>query len=72
MQERLELEAKLQSEEKELDYLEPFLRQMNLDPSSAKLTSQQALKLKQDCLANLKQRLIDQANLIQFRFEKVT
>ena len=30
---------------------------------------QQALKLKEDCLLDLKTRLIDQANMIQKRFE---
>jgi hypothetical protein len=72
IQERLEMEAKLQSEEKELDYLEPFLAQLNTDDmQNGKLTRQQAYKLREDCLANLKQRLIDRANLIQARFEKV-
>ncbi len=52
----------------ELDYLAPFLAQIG---SPDKLTRQQAFRLKEDCLADLKQRLIDQANLIQARFEKV-
>jgi len=62
-----------QREEKEMDYLEPFLIQMDVvDVKNVKLTRQQALKLRDDCLANLKQRLIDKANLIQARFEKVS
>jgi len=61
-----------QREEKEMDYLEPFLIQMDVvDVKNVQLTRQQALKLRDDCLANLKQRLIDKANLIQARFEKV-
>ena len=36
-----------------------------------KLLRPQAQKLKEDCLADLKSRLIDKANLIQARFEKV-
>lgn len=52
----------------ELDYLAPFLAQIG-DPE--KLTRQEAMKLKEDCLSDLKQRLIDKANLIQSRFEKV-
>ena len=52
----------------ELDYLAPFLAQMG---NPEKLSRQQAFKLKEDCLADLKQRLIDKANLIQARFEKV-
>jgi len=71
-QEKLEMEAKSQSEEKPLDYLEPFLAQLNPDEiRDGKLTRQQAYKLREDCLAHLKQRLIEKANLIQSRFEKV-
>ena len=62
------MEEKKRREEMELDYLAPFLAQIG-DPD--KLTRQQALKLKEDCLADLKMRLIDKANLIQARFEKV-
>ncbi|KAL7885365.1 hypothetical protein AOLI_G00056600 [Acnodon oligacanthus] len=67
--ERLAEEELLQKEEKELDVLAPFLAQLG-DPES--LTQQQALQLRTDCLAELKQRLIDRANLIQARFEKET
>jgi len=52
----------------ELDYLAPFLAQVG-DPE--KITPKLAYKLKEDCLSDLKQRLIDKANLIQARFEKV-
>ena len=48
--------------EMELDYLAPFLAQLGDPPT---LTKMQASKLKSDCLADLKQRLIDKANLIQ-------
>ncbi len=67
-QERLQLEEKLRKQEMELDYLAPFLAQMGIPE---RLTRQQAYRLKEDCLADLKQRLIDKANLIQARFEKV-
>lgn len=61
-----------QREEKEMDYLEPFLVQLNVDDvKNVALTRQQALKLRDDCMADLKQRLIDKANTIQGRFEKV-
>ena len=61
-----------QREEKMLDYLEPFLRQLAVeDIENAQLTRQQALKLRDDCLADLKQRLVDKANLMQARFDKV-
>lgn len=53
----------------ELDYLAPFMAKLG-DPE--KLTKWQVVKLKEDCLADLKQRLIDKANLIQARFEKET
>ena len=52
----------------ELDYLAPFLAQIG-DPD--KIARGQAFRLKEDCLADLKHRLIDKANLIQARFEKV-
>ena len=61
-------EARLRREEKELDFLAPFLAQLG-DPDQ--LTRQMALQLRSDCLADLKQRLIDKANRIQARFEKV-
>ncbi|XP_077994789.1 dynein regulatory complex subunit 7-like [Glandiceps talaboti] len=67
--ERLQLEEKMRREEMELDYLAPFLAQIG-DPE--KISKQQAFTLKEDCLADLKQRLIDKANLIQARFEKET
>jgi len=61
-----------QREEKVLDYLEPFLRQLAVeDIENAQLTRQQALKLRDDCLTDLKQRLVDKANLMQARFDKV-
>ena len=37
----------------------------------AQMTAELAQQLKEDCLEDLKQRLIDMANLIQGRFEKV-
>ncbi|XP_063052999.1 dynein regulatory complex subunit 7 [Engraulis encrasicolus] len=67
--ERLAEEARLLQEEKELDYLAPFLAQLG-DPE--KLTRSMAQRLRMECLADIKQRLIDKANLIQSRFEKET
>ena len=67
-QERLALEEKLRRQEMEMDYLAPFLAQIG---TPDKISKQQAFKLKEDCLSDLKQRLIDKANLIQLRFEKV-
>ncbi|XP_033127806.1 dynein regulatory complex subunit 7-like [Anneissia japonica] len=67
--EKLLLEEKKRREEMELDYLAPFLAQKG-DPD--RLNKEQAFDLKKDCLADLKQRLIDKANLIQARFEKET
>ena len=52
----------------ELDYLAPFLAKLD-NPN--RITQKDAYTLKEDCLADLKQRLIDKANLIQARFEKV-
>ncbi|XP_071080586.1 dynein regulatory complex subunit 7-like [Haliotis cracherodii] len=67
--ERIKLEEKMRKQEMEIDYLAPFLAQIG-DPD--KISRTQAYKLKEDCLADLKQRLIDKANLIQARFEKET
>lgn len=53
----------------ELDYLAPFLARIG---NPEKLTRNDALKVKEECLGDLKQRLIDKANLIQARFEKVS
>ncbi|XP_077969696.1 dynein regulatory complex subunit 7-like [Styela clava] len=62
-------EEKLRRQEMEMDYLAPFLAQIG---NPDKITKTQAFKLKEDCMADLKQRLIDKANLIQLRFEKET
>uniref|UniRef100_H2YT25 Coiled-coil domain-containing protein 135 n=1 Tax=Ciona savignyi TaxID=51511 RepID=H2YT25_CIOSA len=67
--ERLAMEEKLRRQEMEMDYLAPFLAQIG---NPDKINKSQAFKLKEDCLADLKQRLIDKANLIQLRFEKET
>lgn len=53
----------------ELDYLAPYLALLG-DPE--KLTRLQAQQVKEECLHDLKNRLIQQANLIQARFEKET
>ena len=58
----------MKKHELELDYLAPFLAQIGDPPHISK---QQAYKLKEECLQDLKHRLIDKANLIQARFEKV-
>lgn len=61
-------EEHLRQVEAQLDYLAPFLAQL---PPGEKLTRWQAVRLKDECLNDFKQRLIDKANLIQARFEKV-
>lgn len=67
-QERVLHEEHLRQVEAQLDYLAPFLAQL---PPGEKLTRWQAVRLKDECLSDFKQRLIDKANLIQARFEKV-
>ena len=52
----------------ELDYLAPFLSRIG-DPKT--LSKPDAVKIREECLQDLKQRLIEKANLIQARFEKV-
>lgn len=66
--EKLEKEEKERRQKMELDFLAPFLAQIN-QPEN--ITREKANLLKELCLADLKQRLIDKANLIQARFEKV-
>ncbi|GAB1293504.1 Dynein regulatory complex subunit 7 [Apodemus speciosus] len=68
-QERVLHEEHLRQVEAQLDYLAPFLAQL---PPGEKLTRWQAVRLKDECLSDFKQRLIDKANLIQARFEKET
>ncbi|XP_063724465.1 dynein regulatory complex subunit 7-like isoform X2 [Symsagittifera roscoffensis] len=74
--EKQEMEEKQRREEMELDYLAPFFAQIGSSSEGEKgggtLTEPQARKMKEDALADLKQRLIDKANLIQARFEKET
>ncbi|KAG9272008.1 dynein regulatory complex subunit 7 [Astyanax mexicanus] len=66
---RLAEEELLNKEEKELDILAPFLAKLG---NPASLTREQVQQLVADCLAEMKQRLVDRANLIQARFEKET
>ncbi|NXF50105.1 DRC7 protein, partial [Oceanites oceanicus] len=54
-------------EEQDLDYLAPFLTQIG---HREKMTKGQALRIRDDCLADFKRHLIDKANIIQARFEK--
>ncbi|NWH43756.1 DRC7 protein, partial [Fregata magnificens] len=54
-------------EEQDLDYLAPFLIQIG---HREKMTKEQALRVRDDCLADFKRRLICKANIIQARFEK--
>ena len=67
-QERIQLEEKMRKQEMDIDYLAPFLAKIG---NPEKLSKAQAFSLKEECLQDLKQRLIDKANLIQARFEKV-
>ncbi|XP_036399662.1 dynein regulatory complex subunit 7 [Megalops cyprinoides] len=67
--ERMANEERLRQEEEELDFLAPFLARLN---SSEILTHELAVQLRNNCLATLKQQLIDEANLIQARFEMET
>ncbi|XP_008066210.1 dynein regulatory complex subunit 7 isoform X2 [Carlito syrichta] len=65
--ERVMHEEHLRQMEAQLDYLAPFLAQL---PPGEKLTRWQVMHLKDECLSDFKQRLIDKANHIQARFEK--
>jgi len=54
----------------EIDYLAPFLAQ--LDDDRAELSFEEAQQVREECLKDLKQRLIEKANLIQSRFDQET
>lgn len=54
--------------EKEKDYLAPFLARIG-DP--AQLTPSQKESVREDCLQDLRTGLVEVANIIQTRFEKV-
>ncbi|XP_066440298.1 dynein regulatory complex subunit 7 isoform X1 [Eleutherodactylus coqui] len=69
LQERARQEERQRRAALELDYLAPYLTLLG-DPE--KVTRLQAQQVKEDCLRDLKNRLIQQANLIQARFEKET
>ncbi|XP_062930043.1 dynein regulatory complex subunit 7 isoform X1 [Mobula hypostoma] len=62
-----EEEQRSRQAEEEVDYLAPFLARLG---QPRKITRKLAIKLRNDCLADMKQRLIDKANIIQNRFEK--
>ena len=64
-------EEKLRKQTLEVDYLAPFLAEYGVPIDSKSLSGQLGVDLKERCLADLKQRLIDKANLIQKRFEVV-
>ncbi len=63
-------EEKLRKQTVEVDYLAPFLAEKGVGEKEP-ITQQIAIDLIQRCLNDLKQRLIDKANLIQQRFEHV-
>lgn len=52
-----------------MDYLAPFLARLGDPPT---LTKDQAQRVHDDCLQDLKSRLIDVANIIQTRYEQET
>ena len=54
--------------EKEMDYLAPFLARVGDPPT---LDHKQAKEVAETCLQDLRTRLVDMANVIQARFEKV-
>lgn len=64
-------EEKLRKQTLEVDYLAPFLAEFGVATETKSLPGQLGVDIKERCLADLKQRLIDKANLIQKRFEIV-
>eukprot|EP01135_Chromosphaera_perkinsii_P002873 Nk52_evm28s229 gene=Nk52_evmTU28s229 len=55
--------------DEEIDYLAPLLVRLT-DPTN--LTHEDAIMIREECLRDLKQKLIDRANLIQSRLEEET
>lgn len=53
----------------EIDYLAPFIARI---VQGDKITREEAYTLKTEALKDLKDRLINKANLIQARYEKVS
>ncbi|NXY49935.1 DRC7 protein, partial [Ceuthmochares aereus] len=65
---RQEHEAtKSTKEEQDLDYLAPFLIQLGY---KGKMTKEQALHVRDECLAAYKHRLLNKVKIIQSRYEK--
>lgn len=54
--------------EKEKDYLAPFLARLGDKPE---LTKEEKTRVREDCLQDLRTRLVEVANIIQSHFEKV-
>lgn len=69
LQERLAAEDQRWLQEKEKDILAPLLIRLG---NAETLSAEDAKQLHQDCLAEFKQRLVEHANLIQERYEKVS
>lgn len=67
-QEHLAVEEQRWLQEKKKDILAPFL--IRLDNAET-LSAEDAKQLHRDCLAEYKQRLVEEANLIQERYDKV-
>lgn len=72
-QRRQELERQAREDaerraDQSMDYLAPFLSKMGIHDTT-KITSAQAEELRRDCLLDMKERLVNKANLIQERFD---
>jgi hypothetical protein len=65
-------EEKLRKQTLDVDYLAPFLAEKGINEKHPIISTQTAIELREKCLADLKQRLIDKANLIQNRFKAVS
>lgn len=58
----------MRKQDMEIDYLAPFIARI---VQGDKITREEAYMLKTEALKDLKERLINKANLIQARYEKV-
>ena len=71
MQEKKAEEERLARQEVDADFMAPFLAMLG-DPDIDTLTLDQAHRLREMCLIDYKQQLVNRAQLVHDRFEKVS
>ncbi|KAJ1513002.1 hypothetical protein HMI55_005616 [Coelomomyces lativittatus] len=72
MQKESQKQAEEASKEASIDYLSPFLLHYIQEDNTLKLTKEEAMQVKENCLKALKERLIEKSSIIQKRYEEET